>query len=103
MTKAQYKRIIIKATREYKLKHPDYIRYNLTGRNHIKGRSCIFNTGFANLIPDDASSSLYYTGQGQITIVGTDYIKFIAKKINVPVDFITLPVWDKPQQTQKVG
>ena len=95
MTKAQYKKIINKATKEYKAKHPEYTSYNLTGRNHIKGRVAIFNDGIGDLIPFDARSSLYYTGQTQITIVGADYAKFIAKKINIPLGFITTPVWDK--------
>jgi hypothetical protein len=91
-TRKAYKRAIINATNDWLAKNPNFKWENLTGHKHIKPRSVIFNDGLAKLIPNRVKSSLYYTGQGQMTIVATDYIKFLADKLAVPYDFISHPV-----------
>jgi len=92
MTKTQYKKIINKATKVWLAKNPTFKWEKLVGRNHWKGRTVVFNRGLSNAIPFEVTNSLYYTGQGQETIVPTDYAEFIAKTIDIPYDFIFNPV-----------
>jgi len=94
MTKNQCEKIINKATKVWLAKNPTFKWENLTGRNHWKGRTVVFNRGLSNAMPFEVTNSLYYTGQGQETIVPTDYAKFIAKELGVPYNFIFHPVGD---------